>query len=166
MITCFDTDLKDMKIEYAVGIDPGVETGVALKNLKTGEIEELQSMMIHAAFDYVDSFRDNALIVVEDARLWNGRKKGITLEEMKSKEQGAGSVKRDCIAWEDFLKDDDFFFKMVPPKAKGRKKSHAEFKMITGWNQGTTNQHKRDAAMLIYGYDSRIVRELYKIHIR
>ena len=164
MESCYD-DLSG-EIDYVVGIDPGVDTGVALKNLNLGIIEEIFSMKIHVALDFVDSYLDSSLIIVEDARLWNGYRKGITAHEMRMKQQGAGSVKRDSAIWADFLEDSESFFLMIPPKAKGRKLSHAEFKMFTGWSGGTTNQHKRDAGMLTYEYTRPVVDALYRAYLK
>lgn len=144
------------EILYIVGVDPGTDTGVAVKDLRTDRITELESMAIHNAMDFVESYADMALIIVEDARKWNGYTKGMPFGKMSAKAQGAGSVKRDCSIWDDFLKDREAYYVMVPPAAKGGKIDHGLFKRITGW-EGRANQHKRDAAMLILGYSQRDV---------
>lgn len=165
MESCYD-DETNGQIDYVIGIDPGVDTGVAVLSLNLGVIEDIFSMKIHVAMDYVDSCIDNSLIVVEDARLWNGYRRGITSSEMRSRQMGAGSVKRDCTIWEEFLADNEAFYQLLPPSAKGRKISHAEFKMFTGWSGGTTNQHKRDAAMLIHQYRRPVVDAMYREYVK
>lgn len=165
MESYYDDEMNG-EIDYVIGIDPGVDTGVAVMNLNLGVIEEVYSMKIHAAMDFVDGYVDSSLIVVEDARLWNGYRRGITAQEMRVRQQGAGSVKRDCAIWEDYLKEAEAFFVLLAPSAKGRKISHAEFKMFTGWSGGTTNQHKRDAAMLAFPYKRPVVDALYREYVK
>lgn len=150
------------KVKYVIGIDPGVETGIARLSLHNEEIDLLESMMIHNAMDFIQEFIHNSLVVVEDARKWNGWSRGQKSGEMRSKAQGAGSVKRDCKIWEDFLTDNEAFFIMKPPSAKGGKISHKLFKLYTGWDGGRTNQHCRDAAMLVFGYTQRDVNNLWE----
>ena len=66
--------------------------------------------------------------------------------------QGAGSIKRDVYRdWEDFLMDIGVNHEMVSP-AKNRTKLKADtFKTYTGWGN-PTNEHSRDAAMLVFNY--------------
>ena len=75
----------------------------------------------------------------------------MTREEERKKLQGVGSVKRDATIWEDFLKDLGVKFEMVAPKRNVTKLTQETFKRYTGWSS-KTNEHGRDAAMLIYGY--------------
>jgi hypothetical protein len=84
-------------------------------------------------------------IILEDARLrtWFGEKGREAL-------QGAGSIKRDCSIWCEFAELHGIALKSVKP-AKGATKWDAEtFKRVTGWKE-RTNEHARDAAMLVYG---------------
>ena len=65
--------------------------------------------------------------------------------------QGAGSIKRDAKIWEDFLMDIGVNHEMISP-AKNRTKLKADtFKTYTGW-ENPTNEHSRDAAMLVFNY--------------
>ena len=67
----------------------------------------------------------------------------------KERLQGAGSIKRDCTIWEDFLKDGGFHFEMLIP---GRTKMQPDqFARITGISTRTSN-HARDAGCLCFGY--------------
>ena len=74
-----------------------------------------------------------------------------TREEERKKLQGVGSVKRDATIWEDFLKDLGVKFEMVAPKMNVTKLTQETFKRYTGWKK-LTNEHGRDAAMLVFGY--------------
>jgi hypothetical protein len=64
--------------------------------------------------------------------------------------QGAGSVKRDCNIWEEFLTEKRIPFEAVAPKHNVTKLRADAFRNITRW-EGRTNEHERDAAMLVYG---------------
>lgn len=68
----------------------------------------------------------------------------------RDKLQGAGSIKRDCKIWEDFLRDKGIPFKLIAPKNNTTKLSAPAFKSITGYT-GRTCEHSRDAAMMVYG---------------
>jgi hypothetical protein len=85
----------------------------------------------------------NVCLYIEDARqrTWftGGREKA----------QGVGSVKRDAQIWEDWCKEQGFKFLMIHPAANATKKKATDFKRMTGW-VGRTNEHARDAAMLVF----------------
>lgn len=50
-----------------------------------------------------------------------------------------------------FLKDLGVKFEMVAPKMNVTKLTQETFKRYTGWKK-LTNEHGRDAAMLVFGY--------------
>ena len=150
--------INNMKIKRVVGIDPGKHTAIAILNLETGELEELQTMMIHNALEYVDGMLLDSYIVVEDAHKWDNK----DAENYEERKQGAGSIKRDCTIWKDYLKDNEAFFAFNRPQKNSLKNiSHSQFKKLTGW-VGRTNEHNRAAAMMILGYESGFIEILYK----
>jgi hypothetical protein len=135
------------KYKYYIGIDPGVNTGVAVWNREDKYFELITTLPIHAAMKIIkDSDCDNTLVRIEDARLrkWFG-------DRSNAKLQGAGSVKRDCSIWESMLKDYGFNYQLVAPKNNKTKMSAEKFKLTTGYN-GSTSEHARDAAMLVFGF--------------
>ena len=147
-----------MKIKRVLGIDPGKHTAIAVLNLETGELEELQTMMLHNALEYVDGMLWDSYIVVENAHLWNDK----SAKNYHARAQGAGSIKRDCTIWKDYLEYNEAFFSMNKPQKKAIKDlSHSQFKKLTGW-VGRTNEHTRAAAIMIYGYESGFVEILYE----
>lgn len=148
-------------IKYVIGIDTGTHTGVARFDLISGKLDMVESMMIHNALEFAQGYIDNALFVIEDATKWSGYRKGQSTKELASRAQGAGSVKRDSRIWVDFLEDNEAFFIRLSPKQAGAKKNAKEFRMITGWEE-RTNQHGRDAAMMIIGYTDLYVQQLYR----
>lgn len=137
------------KYRYIIGIDTGVNTGVAVWDRKLKKFEIIKTVAIHKAMELVTVFsakEEKCFIRVEDARkrAWFGNSGREQL-------QGAGSVKRDAKVWEDFLSDLSTDFEMVAPKNNKTKLDAKKFSMITGWKE-TTNVHGRDAAMLCYSF--------------
>ena len=57
---------------------------------------------------------------------------------------------RDSGIWEAFLDDEGISFLPIPMKKNRTKLTKAMFEKMTGWRKAT-NEHSRDAAMLVYG---------------
>jgi len=139
---------------YYVGIDTGDNTGIACWEKKDNDIYVLETVKIHEAMDIVKELNDRSsgsiLVRIEDARLrkWIPRQKDIKTE--LARREGAGSVKRDASIWEDFLEDLGIDYELVPPKNNKTKVKAEYFKSITGYDK-PTNEHSRDACMLVYG---------------
>lgn len=136
-----------MTRSFIVGIDPGVTTGLALWEYGPKRLEDVASMGIVDAMLRVQAMHHVGtlhLVVYEDARL-------RTYFGAKGREalQGAGSIKRDCSVWAEWLAHLGCAYKAVSPRAKGPKLSAEQFAKLTGW-QGRTNEHGRDAAMLVW----------------
>ncbi len=131
-----------------IGIDPGKNTGYAEWDRHGKQLLACEALLIHQAMAQIKRCHELGLLYLvafEDARLrtWLGTKGREAL-------QGAGSIKRDCTIWADFLGDLGAPFVNVKPAA-GRTKWTAErFATFTGW-AGRTNEHGRDAALLVLG---------------
>ena len=133
-----------------IGIDPGTHTGLAVWDAQAKQFLKIETTVIHRAMREVESLyaqhrQDGVIVRFEDARqrTWFGAAGRELL-------QGAGSIKRDCSIWEDFLADAGISFMALPPKA-GRTKMRAEaFRRVTGWDS-RCSEHARDAAMLVFG---------------
>jgi len=134
--------MKQATNRKLIGIDPGTNTGFAIKD--AGKITYVAALKIHEAMELAKQNTD-AVFYVEDARKrkWFGNTGREVL-------QGAGSVKRDCAIWSDFLVDLGVEFRMVAPKDNKTKLGASTFKQQTGY-QGRTNKHGRDAAMIVWG---------------
>jgi len=135
-----------MKYDYIIGIDPGVNTGIAVWDVVNKKITAVGSMKIHEALEIASIYK-GCYFRVEDARKrkWYGN-------DSVAKKQGAGSIKRDCKIWEDFLNDKKFNFEMIHPVKGGTKLKALAFKKLTGWTK-QTNSHGRDAAILVYKFN-------------
>lgn len=147
--------ITDKKYIYYIGIDCGVNTGLGLWDRRNKKLCDVTCVSILAAIDEVKNIYinnpDELFVRVEDARLrkWIPQEKNEKAE--RGKREGAGSVKRDAGIWEEFLMAYKIPYEMVAPKDNKTKLSADYFKQLTGW-QGSTNEHGRDAAMLVFGY--------------
>lgn len=142
------------KYKYYIGIDTGTNTGIAVWNRDDRRLTMVCSMVLWKAIDQVRSIDMNnpgeVFVRVEDARLrtWIPREKNEKAE--RGKREGAGSVKRDAVIWEEFLTDQKIDHEFVAPKRNKTKLEADYFRKLTGWTL-TTNNHGRDAAMLVFG---------------
>ena len=138
-----------MTQDRIVGIDPGVFTGFAIWSRSDKKLTDVQTTTITAAMTMIrlmHGYGSLHSVVFEDARLrtWFGSKGREAL-------MGAGSIKRDCSIWQEFLSGlESVPFKPVSPQDKGVKVNAERFARLTGWT-GRTSEHGRDAAMLIFG---------------
>lgn len=136
-------------MKITIGIDSGTETGFAVWDSEQKCLLQVNTMKIHQAMQKVLKcyllYPGNVRVRVEDARKrkWFGNSGREQL-------QGAGSIKRDAVIWEDFLTDHGIPFEMVAPKNNQTKMTADYFKRVTGWKL-RTNEHGRDAAMLCFG---------------
>lgn len=127
-----------------VGIDCGVKTGFAVSRKGEKVLQRVESMSITQAMAQVLSLQCAELVVlIEDARLRTWFTGG------KEKAQGAGSIKRDCGIWEQFCIEQGIAYRLVHPANNTTKLKSDDFKRITGW-MGVTNEHARDAGMLVF----------------
>lgn len=140
----------DASVKVLVGIDTGVNTGfaVATEQGNGGELIQVISLTITQAMARVTELcelygKSQVYLYIEDPRqrTWftGGREKA----------QGVGSVKRDAQIWEDWCKENQINYKMIHPKNNCTKYKSETFKRVTGWT-GRTNEHARDAAMLVF----------------
>ena len=135
-----------------IGIDPGVRTGFAIICYNQ---KKATTLSIHKALSEVKTLLKEygeIHIRVEDARKrkWFGANSAV-------KKQGAGSIKRDCKIWDDYLtelskeKDTNLTFEMIHPIKGGTKVDKTLFKKISGIKT-ITSEHARDAFMMIMNY--------------
>ena len=130
-----------------VGIDTGKHTGVAI--WKDDHFLAVDTMMIHQAMGLVldlnKMYAGDLFVIFEDAR-----QRKYFGNSGKEVWQGAGSIKRDAVIWEDFLTDNQIAFRALPPTKGATKMSSQTFQNLTNW-KGRTSEHSRDAAMLVFG---------------
>lgn len=134
-------------MKIVIGIDPGTKTGYAEWDADKKQFRKIESYTILKAIDEVKWLHDIgelSHVVWEDARLrtWFSTKGREAL-------QGAGSIKRDCTIWTEFLTSESIPNRAIKPAAGATKWKSEQFKKITGWD-GRTNEHSRDAAILVF----------------
>ena len=133
-----------------IGIDPGVKTGLAVyADKKLQLVESCTAVKAESFILKTINEGESIVLFIEDSRLrtWYGSKG-------REVAQGVGSVKRDCLRWQEFCEHHNIEFNMVHPKNNKTKLKAAEFKKITGW-KGKSNEHGRDASMLVFGVDKK-----------
>ena len=139
-----------MSKKIYIGIDTGANTGIAVWSQEENKLIHVETVKIHRAMKIVEAHikqygTDKVVVRFEDARLrkWYGN-------SGREKLQGAGSVKRDAVIWQDFLAELGIEHKAIAPKNNTTKMDAEQFKRITGWKV-KTNEHGRDAAWLVFG---------------
>lgn len=129
-----------------LGIDPGVNTGLALYR-----DSKLVGMRTVTPLRLIDALRQVCpdMVVMEDSRLQGA---------VWHKSPGAVKIARDVgriDGWCDLIEaacthmGTDLI--KISPKDKGAKLDAVAFQAATGW-KGQTNAHERDAAMVAYPY--------------
>ena len=112
-----------------MGVSVGVHTGIALYNSVGKKFEEVKCIPIHKAMDYV---------------------RGLAVQGYDIQVRYEDDGSRDSGIWEAFLEDEDISFLPIPPKNNRTKLTRGMFEKMTGWRKAT-NEHSRDAAMLVFG---------------
>ncbi len=136
---------------YFIGIDPGVNTGIAIYDKVEGVLTSVKTLNIVSAQRFIVEWElevaapSNAefFFILEDARL---RKKFVGNAE---RFQGAGSVKRDSKMWCEFFVERGYRFYRKAPVAALNNWTQESFRAYTGY-MGITSKHSRSAAMLVY----------------
>lgn len=111
-------------------------------------------MMVHEAQARLLEQRP-ALVLFEDARKrqWFGNRDRNIERYGAGAREGAGAAKRDAKVWEDFLRSARIPYIAGYPRRKVKAEGFAQ---ITGYT-GRTNQHGRDAALMVAGLNAQMV---------
>lgn len=140
-----------MSEKIIIGIDPGVNTGVAvfcngvLYCLLTLEPVEITDFILDSAANR---------IVFEDSRLTSpvwGR--GVNTKAAAKIARNVGQVDALCGLIVAACGKAGIVAHGISPKGKGKKLNAEQFKAATGWT-GASNEHTRDAAMCAWPYRS------------
>lgn len=130
-----------------IGIDPGKKTAVAVYDSTTKRIVDVFMTDFWGAYEYLESEQHDILIkkvVIEVPRTkLNWHKKGCDITSAN-----VGGIYREANLLADGI--ERMGLKVVRQHPQG--KVNAEYiKRLTRW-QKSTNEHKRDAIMLCWGY--------------
>lgn len=157
-----------------IGIDPGTNTGIGVWDRKAKAYLKVLSGSFWEAIREVDDSLDKAekagLAVrarIEDSRkdnlVYNAQKYFKTVRASSNEYsaiaavtkmgRGVGIVDRDSGLWEEYFKARGIPVDLVAPSSRRTnldlKIKAGRFKILSKW-QGRTNEHARDAAMLVF----------------
>jgi len=141
-----------VKQRIYIGIDTGVHTGIAVWNSSAKCFCLIKTVLIHQALLYVLQYSQDARYELIRVRVEDARKRSMskTHPDYYKKQQGVGSVKRDAVIWDDFLKYYAIPYEMVAPQSNMTKMSEEKFRQMTGLF--VASNHSRDAACLVFGF--------------
>jgi hypothetical protein len=140
---------KNQTHRVKLGIDPGTHTGMALA--VDGKLTQLYTSDFWECYDWVrDTYRPGEIeIHIEDTNDLPVIDRGTGKRSHGKIGKNVGSVCREAsllisgfrrLGFDVVVRDNK-----TTPKLRGE-----PFRRLTGWN-GQTNQHQRDAAMLVFG---------------
>lgn len=142
-----------------LGVDPGTVTGLAAYDANARQLLKVESWTILEAMQQVLIWRDVsalALVIFEDARrrTYFGKMDAEQAKYGAAVREGVGAVKRDCAIWEEFLTAHQIPFEGRTPR--NTKMKAEPFRLLTNW-AGKTNEHSRDAALIVHGMNAPMV---------
>ena len=141
-----------------IGIDPGADTGVCIWDADLQEILFLQTLsfweVIGMLSKYRQEQRNHLTVIVEDPNLnkgihWHQKKSVDGFNPATKVAQNIGMNKKEAELILRYLQINKFKYKAVRPTARKIKADYSS--RLSGYKE-RTNQHERDAAMLVIGY--------------
>lgn len=159
--------------KYAIGIDPGRNTGVAVWSKTERKLVKLITLDFWSVIDFLDTFVSSmqaqdwgALgihvpfmdvdyeVVMEDPQLNETTfARGVEPKLMLKVAQDVGRNKEQAFLLIEWMKKRKIQFRTIQPKNRqrgGGKWTADYFRKMTGW-QGSSNEHTRDAARFVIG---------------
>jgi len=157
---------KAKEYDILIGVDPGSITGVCVWNPEREKILDMQSMSHIKFMEWVLTGKEvyNMVVAIENPNLnqpvfmtreetniifgTDPTEKVSALRILLRRAQNIGMNKQIAKTLMEFMESKGIDFVPIRPF---RKKMDAEqFKNLTKW-EGRTNQHNRDAAILVFG---------------
>lgn len=136
-------------MSYILGIDPGVNTGIA--TFADGKLLSLQTISPHRL---PDMLRQGCIarVIFEDSRLqsavWTQVKSRPAALKMA---RNVGQVDAWCSLITSVCDDLGIAAHGISPRGKGAKLNAEQFARLTGWT-GSSNEHTRDAGAVAWPY--------------
>lgn len=170
--------MKIIPCELIIGIDPGRKTGFAVWDTSEKEFSELRKTTFWDAIRKIQNYNENYKIgiIIEDLKSKKGVFGGKMIDGVKriiasggnmfkignscahygaGVGDGIGAVRRECELFIEWVKTSGIPHELKPPTDKSKTKlSHKEFVLITKYKGKQTNEHSRDAGMLVYGQNN------------
>lgn len=147
-------------MKYLIGIDPGRKTGLAIYDRQKKQLENVTSTDFWGLISFLSDFkaRPDIKVYIENP---NGNS-GLYLKRSKALAGYSESVKLETAQRIGRNKEQAYLIieycsrydiphiALTPTKRSGTKKNSTDFKKLTGYGP-KTNEHGRDAAMLVFG---------------
>lgn len=142
--------------EVVIGIDPGVKTGIAWMRVRPMEIEQVETTTFWGAYEQLKEIADSdpnatkqIIVVIENGGsispvFHNAKTKAA--QNKTAKRVGGNNRESDLLA-EGIRRMGFRVFRATPRQTK---KSAEYMRRVTGY-EGRTNEHNRDAIMMIWG---------------
>ena len=135
-------------MKKVIGIDPGNSTGIAIFSLNE-KLNLVKTKAVHP-LDVASEIEGADVVYIEDSRL----QKAIFCHPSQkvAYSRSVGQIDARCSDIEEICKRKGIKFVGISPKEKGKKISKDEFMRIFGCvqNKSGSNQHERDAAMVVF----------------
>lgn len=135
-----------------IGIDPGVQTGLAAWFPREEELKIWPALSFWDAYDaiwdYVVQHYDVTLVIEDPGGNKPVFHRGKAGRENLRIAQNVGSNKRDAALWIALFEKQCWHYEAFTPK--GSKWTKQYFETITGY-KGRSSSHARDAARFVYG---------------
>lgn len=137
-----------------IGIDPGTEkSGIAI--MEGGQYKKLAMWTFMELHDYIDYSEWTVIVSIENVMALKPTwQRNVSKKQMLKISQNVGMVKGTFYQIIKMLEYYNCTYEAVRPLqglAKQTKHNPELFKKLTGW-AGSSNEHTRDAAMLLYDY--------------
>lgn len=141
-----------LKTRFFVGIDPGINTGYAVYDAHLKEIVKMETTTFWSVFDLIEThYPFNTVIVIETPKKTRLYARQDGLEGHRQREKvaaNAGGNAREAELLADGLELSGYtVLRITPTRHKLDAKEFARITKITK----QTNQHVRDAVMLVFG---------------
>ncbi len=131
-----------------IGIDPGKNTGLAI--IENGKLIDLITTNFWGAIEIINNNLASKIFIERPVNdhIHHGY---LTPRSLGSIGVDVGRVMREAELLIEFCRKNRIAHKVMAPN---RKIDHETFCKITGWEM-RTNQHQRDAAMLVWGMSAK-----------
>ena len=137
-----------------IGIDAGKHTGIAI--FENNNLIELKSLNTYQTIYFIQQNADRIkCIVIEDSTqqsyIWGADQ--MNRKSFGRRARNTGSVDGKLDVYKEMCKELKIEVIPISPLKKGKKWTHAEFKVYFPEYKGTTNQHERDAVKCVVVMD-------------
>lgn len=135
-----------------IGIDVGVHNGLAVWDKTAKRIIELDTYKTWETIIWLLQKKSKGIdfiVRIENPNTWVNYGT-LTAKELNGRKQGAGSVKRSYQVLIEFFEDNSIKYEPISLRSSLKKLKADKFNIITGINI-KTNEHERDACMMVWG---------------